>query len=252
MTPYQLVALLLLLLFVGLIYRFTMRAQRAQIPSLRRIDAYERLFSLLAQGAEAGRRLHISLGVGGVTNQSTAETLAGLELCNYLSKQTYAAGNAPLITMADPAVMVIAQDQVRRANRPDYVRPFTPGDEVRWLSTEPAAYAAGSMGVIGVEDPVGNIYLGRFGEEYLLLGEAANRQGGRESTIAGSADPNVLPYIHATSPQGLWGEEIFAAGAYLAKKPSHIGSLLAQDTIRWMIGLVILAAVIIRGAGLFD
>jgi hypothetical protein len=42
----------------------------------------------------------------------------------------------------------------------------------------------------------------------------------------------------------LLGEEIYAAGAYLQKRSSHIGSLLAQDTMRWIVMIVILGGIV--------
>jgi len=38
----------------------------------------------------------------------------------------------------------------------------------------------------------------------------------------------------------LVGEEMFAAGGYTSDKPAHIGSLRAQDLVRWILIIVIL------------
>jgi hypothetical protein len=52
--------------------------------------------------------------------------------------------------------------------------------------------------------------------------------------------------VYASAGQTLLGEEIYAAGAYLQKRPAHLGSLVAQDTMRsviaWGIGLGVLIA----------
>jgi hypothetical protein len=249
MDQMRLAGLLLLLLFAALILLFSSWARQNRVPSLRPIPAFEALKTLLARSVEVGRALHFSLGTGGIANQTTADTLAGLTMLDYVAEQTVAAGGAPIVTMADPTVMLLAQERLRQAHQPDYAGTAHPARQVRWLSTQPAAYAAGVMGIISVEQLEGNVMLGRFSDEYLLMGEMANQQKPPLTTIAGASDPNVLPYIYATSPQGLWGEEIFAAGAYLSEKPTHIGSLLAQDTIRWILGGLILVSVVLKLLG---
>jgi hypothetical protein len=42
----------------------------------------------------------------------------------------------------------------------------------------------------------------------------------------------------------LLGEEIYAAGAYLQQKPAHLGSLMSQDAMRWLVFLIILIGII--------
>jgi len=245
----SLLALCLLMVFAGLILFFADRARKDDVPRLRPISAFETLQTLLAQSVEAGRRLHLSLGTGGIANATTAETLAGLTALDYLAHQTVAAGAAPLVTTSDPVVMLMAQGQLRQAYQPSYVGQTYTATEVRWLSTQPAAYAAGVMDVLASEDLGGNVLLGHFGDEYLLVSEPAYRLNPPQETVAAAADPNVLPYVYTSASKGLWGEEMFAVGAYLAKKPFHIGSLLAQDTVRWLVGVVILVGVVLRAFG---
>lgn len=124
-------------------------------------------------------------------------------------------------------------------------------NQLYWFSPNSAAYAAGSMGLINRQAAQieGNIMLGHFGDEYLLLGETAQQQSPPLTTVAGASSPNVLPFVLATAPAALWGEEMFAAGAYLGKKPFHLASLFAQDTLRWLLGFGILGSVILKTLG---
>jgi hypothetical protein len=89
-----------------------------------------------------------------------------------------------------------------------------------------------------------NVMIGAFGDEYLLMGEAAGRR--KITHIGGASDPNVVPFVFVTADQMLMGEDMYAAGAYLTRKPWHIGSLLAQDFIRWGILIIIVVLVAIR------
>jgi hypothetical protein len=48
----------------------------------------------------------------------------------------------------------------------------------------------------------------------------------------------------------LIGEELYAAGAYIRAGSMHTASLHAQDVLRWLLVLSILAGVVLKLAGL--
>lgn len=246
----ELTGLILLIFFAILILYFTSRAKENRVPALRPIAAFEALKTMMAQAIETGRRVHFSLGTGGITDRTSAETLAGLSVLESFADQAAASQSPPIITTTDPATMLLAQNVMRKAHGTDYEGTIRAAAQVRWISTNSAAYSAGVMGILSRDDVDGNVMLGHFGDEYLLMGETAHRQNHPVPTVAGTGNPDVLPYVMATSPKGLWGEELFAGGAYLAQRPSHIGSLLAQDTIRWIVSLVILGSVLLKAFGL--
>lgn len=235
-------AILFLLLFLLLLIYATIRVRAGHMPTLRQIRAFDTLKGLTGRSMEAGRSLHLSLGIGSVVNNTTADSLAGLSLLRYLAKQSTATGVPPIVSMADPTVMLYAQNVLGAAAD-------TPDDaaeayrHVRWMAPQSSAYAAGVMNLINIEQTEGNVMLGNFGDEYLLIGETAAGSGTKY--IGGTSDPNTLPFIYATAEEALLGEEIYAAGAYLEKQPAHIGSLIAQDTMRWLIFLFILAGILI-------
>lgn len=239
--------LVFLLAFVGLLLFFTGRIRVGHGPSLRRIHAFEALKGFTGRAVEAGRALHLSLGIGSVADETTADSLAGLSMLNYLAKQSTVTGVHPTISMADPTVMLFAQNALRAAHGDDIQGAEAAYRNIRWIAPQPAAYAAGVMSLLSLDDVEANVMVGTFGDEYLLMGETAARQ--KISHIGGTSDPNTLPFIYASAQKTLLGEEIYAAGAYLQKLPAHIGSLLAQDTMRWIIALVILGGVLIASLG---
>lgn len=238
-----LLATLFLLLFVILMIYFSLRIRAGHSPTLRQIRAFDTIKGLTGRAIEAGRSLHLSLGLGSVANETTADSLAGLSVLNYLAKQAAATGVPPTISMADPTVMLYTQNILQAAHTD------TPDDleeayhHTRWIAPQPAAYAAGVMSLINIDQTEGNVLIGNFGDEYLLMGETAARSGTRH--IGGTSNPNTLPFIYASAEETLLGEEIYAAGAYLEKRPAHIGSLIAQDTMRWLIFLFIFIGIII-------
>jgi hypothetical protein len=240
----QLALLLFFVAFLPVLYLSGRRVQEGDFPDLRPIIAFNALQGVTARAIETGRAVHISLGLGGITGDATADSLAGLSALEYLADQSAAAGVPPIVTVANPTLLPLAQDVLRRPYGTDQEEAAEAARHVRWIAPEPAAYAAGVMGVLGIEAVDANVMIGEFGDEYLLMGEAAHRRG--ITQIGGAGDPNVIPFVYVSADQILMGEEMYAAGAYLKRKPWHIGSLLAQDFLRWAIVLVIVALVLIN------
>jgi hypothetical protein len=240
----QLALLLFFLAFLPVFYLSGRRVQNGDFPDLRPILAFNALQGLMARAIETGRAVHVSLGLGSITGDLAAESLAGLSVLEYLAEQSAAAGVPPIVTMADPTLLPLAQDVIRRPYGASQEEAIQAIRYVRWVASEPAAYAAGVMGTLGGEAVDANVMVGAFGDEYLLMGEAAGRT--RITQVGGASDPNVVPFVFATADQTLMGEDMYAAGAYLARKPWHVGSLLAQDFLRWCIVIIIIAFVTIN------
>ncbi|MEM7028376.1 MAG: DUF6754 domain-containing protein [Chloroflexota bacterium] len=254
MISAQFFALIFIVLFIALTIVYSYKIQRDSLsPELRPIPGFDSIKLQLAEAIEQGRQIHISLGIGSLFNQSATDTLAGLLVVDYVSDQTNAAGLRAVVTTSDPTVSIMAQERLYQPSLSHArvgVSSTLSFHEAQWISTNPTAYAAGVMGLLGSETFESNFMIGRFDDTYLMMAEFAQQQHATSTTLSGSSDPNILPYVFATSPQGIWGEDIFAAGAYLMNKPSHIASLLAQDTFRWVIGSIILLGVILRTLGL--
>jgi hypothetical protein len=238
----------LLLLLVPTLYFFTARARALQKagnpPALRPINAFKHLTQAMGRAAESGRPLHVGLGTGGIGDATTAESMAALTLLDQLARKAAAYDAQPLVTTADPVLMIAAGDRVRQwyAQR-GFLEGFDAA-RVRLVAPDRTAYAAGVADLLGNEALSGSVLVGAFGDEYLLMGEIGARQ--RFSQVAGAADPRVLPFVAATSDHPLLGEEMFAAGAYLGQLPAHVGSLLTQDWMRVFLVLVVLAGVAIK------
>jgi hypothetical protein len=235
-------AVIFLVLFVALLYYFSLRARSGKVPTLRRIRAFETLKGLPGRAIENGGSLHLALGSGSVVNETTADSLAGLNVLNYLGEQAAATGESPTVTMADPMLMVLAQNTLRAAHNQDTERAEEAYRRVQWVAPQPAAYAAGVMGQLTLDKVEANVMVGSFGDEYLLIGEQAVQQGIPQ--VGGASQPTTLPFVYVTTPDGLMGEEIYAAGAYLQNHPTHLASLVTQDAMRWLIGLTILGGII--------
>ena len=236
-------AIAFLIIFAGLLFYFTGRVTAGHLPTLRRIRAFESIKGFTGRAIEAGRALHLSLGTGSAANETTSDSLAGLTVLDYLAKQGATTGVPPTVSMADPTVMLFAQNAARKANANDPEGVEEAYNNVRWIAPQPGAYAAGVMSLMNIDEVEANVMVGDFGDEYLLMGETAARR--KAGHIGGTSNPNTLPFIYTSADETLLGEEIYAAGAYLQQKPSHIGSLLSQDTMRWLVAGIILIGIIV-------
>jgi hypothetical protein len=171
-------------------------------------------------------------------------------------------GIPPIVTVSDPTALPLAQDQLRRAyQRQGYPEEYDPR-QVRLvapsLNNNSVAYSAGIMDLLAHERVMANVMIGAFddyqtssgfGDEFLLMGEPNARKDLLQ--VGGTSNPRVLPFIFATISHPLLGEEIYAAGAYLNARRGHLGSLLAQDTVRGVLVVIVVLAVLARLVGRF-
>jgi hypothetical protein len=228
-----------LLFFLPVMLLATSRVRAGHVVNLRPLAGFDALRGLSARAAESGQKLHVSAGVSSISGEETAATLAGLTVLDYLAEQGATFDAPPIVTVADPTLLPVAQDVLRHAYARQGDIENYDAKQVRLISPEPIAYAAGVMDVLGHEPLAANIMIGNFGDEYLLMGEVGAKKG--ISQIGGATNPQTLPFVFASADHVLIGEEIFAGGAYLASLPAHIGSLVAQDVMRLLgVGVIVL------------
>jgi len=243
-TDKQALMFVLLLIVLPLLALFTAQVRAGKRIPLRPIRAFEHLRTLVGQSAETGRPVHMSLGVGGIVDASTAESLAGLALMEHVAQQSTACGAPLVVTVSDPTLLPLAQDITWRTWEGHPYQYQVREPEARMVAPDPTAYAAGVMDILLGERVAANIMVGRFGPEYLLMGETGVKS--RVPQIVGAADPQVLPFVYATADEPLIGEEMFAAGAYLQSRAAHIASLRAQDWLRVFLMMTIVIGVLLR------
>ncbi len=261
-------ALVLFLVFLPPFFFALWAVRRGRPISLRPIGAYDTLKRLLAQAAEAGRPVHLSVGIGGIGDRSTADTMAGLTVLDYIAERAAISASPPIVTLAHPTALPVVQDLLRRAyRRHGYPEEYDPA-RARLSAPDPLAYtgatpnpalyaagqndafpyAVGAMRLLTQQPLIANVMVGLFGDEFLLLGETGAQRG--LDQIGGTSAPGVLPFVYTSVANPLIGEEIYAGGAYLTNRPAHVGSLWAQDVMRWgLVGMVVLG-ILLRSLGL--
>lgn len=261
--------LVLLLIFLIPFFFGYWAVKRGLVLTLRPIASYEALKGLLAQAAEAGRPIHLSIGTAGIGDQRTADTMAGLYVLEYIADRAVVSASPPVVTLAHPTALPVAQDLLRRAYgrhgypeeydpaRARLVAPdpnlntgFTPNPAVYPSNSNDAfAYAAGTMRFLTHQRLIANVMVGAFGDEFLLLSEPSAQH--QLDQIGGTSAVGVLPFVYTSVAHPLIGEEIFAGGAYLSGRVAHLSSLFAQDVMRWFIVAGILLGILGKSVGLF-
>jgi hypothetical protein len=102
--------LLFLLVFIGIwILNYVALRERPPV-SLRRIAAYDLIRNSLAEAAEDGRPVHLSLGTAGINDVNSMQTMAALSVLDYLSDRAVATTNALVVTTANPTTLLLATD----------------------------------------------------------------------------------------------------------------------------------------------
>jgi hypothetical protein len=244
--------LLFLLVFLGIwIVNYVVSQERLPV-ALRRIPAFDLIRNSMAEAAEDGRPVHLALGTAGIADVNSMQTMAALDVLDYLSEQVVVTTNMPLVTTANPTTLLLAQDISGRPFKDRGRLAQFDAQTVRFIGgsgeTAVSAYAAGILDLLDRQAVAANFLVGHFGDECVMMGEVAARHSIPQ--VAGSGNPAALALMALTADHMLLGEELFAAGAYLSRRPWHVSGLLAQDSARWIIVVLVAVIVALKTLGL--
>jgi hypothetical protein len=244
----SLLGLVFILVFFGLVMIFAITGRKRPVRNFREIRAYSRLRRLAGLTVEAGSRLHVSLGRGGLIGDKAGVALAGLTVLERVARAASVSDRPPVATSGEGMLSILSQDGLQNAYRAvNAENRFNP-EAGRLTGLTPLSFAAGVMTTLKDEQVSTNVFIGNFGSEVALMTEAAERAGGQ--VIAGSDQPAAQAVLFATATEPLLGEEVYAGGAYLGGPPAHAASLRAQDALRWVIILAILVGSLLKLVGL--
>ena len=240
---------LLLALALGLTIFFIIRDRSRNLTGqnalrlLRDIPAFNRFRRAVGISVEAGRRLHLSLGRGGINGLPGGATFIGLTMLNRCARAASISDCPPVATSGESLTAVLSQDTLRSVYADlGAERRYDPASG-RLSGLTPLSYAAGVMPDIHDEHVTASILAGHFGSEVGLLVEAGERV--HSLSVAGSDSLPAQAVLYAAAEDPLIGEELFAGGAYLGAGPAHIASLFMQDILRWIVvGVIALGAIL--------
>ena len=234
-----------LLIFVGFFLYYLWRLDKRRTTpfkfGLRAIEGYNAVRTGLSRAAETGRAVHISPGTGsiGTSGTSTASTLAGLTIVESMARVSAITGAPMQATTNDAVAHTLAENALSRGYQRAGWEIESENGGARFVTHgDPLAYAAGAAEIVSKHQVSHAVMSGQFGPEVLFLMEAQRRSGAQQ--IAGSSDSQAVALMYLSADHVLVGEEIFASGAYLEQRSVHIASLFAQDSLRWLIIILLL------------
>lgn len=222
--------------------------KRKSPPAFREIAALARLKKAAGLAVEDGTRLHVSLGRGGLVSPRGAASLSALALLRQIGEQTSISDRPPVATSGDPVLAALSQDTLQAACQSAGVEELFQPTSGRLGGLTPFSYAAGAMTVARQEQVSTDVLMGDFGAEVGLLTEASEREN--STLIAATSEPSAQAILFASAAEPLVGEELFAAPAYIGNDPAQRASLQAQDILRWLVILALLAAAGMKMVGL--
>ncbi|TYB30869.1 MAG: hypothetical protein FXF47_06705 [Candidatus Mcinerneyibacterium aminivorans] len=228
-----------LLIIGGLIYYFISAARRGQKLKIRRIPALDSLDEAVGRATEMGKPV---LFVPGILDVKNPQTIAGVLVLSEVAYKTANFGTDLNVPVSKPIVLSTANDTVKeaymRAGRPDQFN----DDMVHYVTNDQFGYVSHIDGYMVREKPAAVFMLGAFYAESLILAETGHSIGAIQ--VAGTAMPSQIPFFITTCDYVLIGEELYAASAYLSRKPDILGALKGQDYAKLLIMIAIIVGAI--------
>lgn len=241
MSGLNLLGLIVVLIFFGLMIAIAILVRRRESPKLREIPAFKRLDRAIGLAVEAGSRLHVSLGRGQMLSRQSAIGFVGLSILDRIGRSTSISDRPPIATSGEGILGILSQDSQRVTAR--YLGVESDPNRGRITGLTPLSYAAGTLSFVKEEEIGANLLIGSFGNEVALITDAAERKEGM--TLGGTDNLTGQAVLFATAQEPLIGEESYAGGAYLGAGRMHTASLYVQDIIRWvLIGLIVLGSLL--------
>jgi hypothetical protein len=237
-----------IVIFVGLIFFFLVIGRTRPGVTLRKIEAFTKLQRAIGLAVEAGSRLHISIGWGGVIGSESASAFVGLSILERLARSASTGDNPPVATAGEGVLGTLAQDTLRGTYQRIGMGEQFEATSGRVTGLTPFSYAVGTMPLVSDDNTGANVLAGHYGSEVALITDAGERSD--NLTLAGTDSLPAQSVLYATAHEPLIGEELYASGAYLNIGPMHDASLRAQDILRWVLIVIIVLGAIAKLLGL--
>lgn len=216
----RILALLIITLILGM-----MRSAKRREMFIRRIPGIDAMEDAMGRATEMGKPVLFVPGIGGL---DVMQTFAGLSVLKWVAKQCDELAVRVIVPILNATVVAPASEIVADS-----------GGEVRFVSQDEGAFAAGVIGTLSREEVATAFYFGGFGFESLLMAESGRRLGVLQ--IAATADYVQIPFFLCACDYTLIGEELYAAGAYLSRDAVEVGTIRGQDFAKLVLLFLLIA-----------
>jgi len=241
---------LVFLVITAVVILITLFAARRGMytPKLRKLPALDAIEEAIGRATEMGRPIVFGQGLGGLADEYAAQTVAGLSVLGYTAEVAAKYGARLIYCVYDPSYQPLVYEIIQQAHvRAGHPETFNP-DNIVFLGNDQFPWAFGVVGIVSREKPAACIYMGAFWAESLILAETGYYAGAIQ--IAGTANRHQIQFFVAACDYSLIGEELLAAGAYLSKDPTQVGSMWGQDMGRIISIVVLIVGAILTWAGI--
>jgi len=227
----------------------SMSLAKKKLPTFRKLAGLDALPEMVGRAAETNKSVHFTTGGGGtLTDPVLPQLVASMAVLGHVSELCAKYGVRVVYTVYLSEMIAIATEVMRagyiKAGKEDA---FKAEDQVRYMSGDQFAYASAVQGYAERERPAANIMIGPFYAESQLFAETFFRVG--SISLAGTARGVQVPFFAVVCDYLLIGEEIFAAGAYLSKDPTQVGSIRGQDVGKLLALALMILGVLATAAG---
>jgi hypothetical protein len=204
---------------------------------LREISAFSNLNHQIGLAVEAGQRLHLSLGHGGVFGWHSGSAFVGLSMLKRVAQIASIADRPPIATSGEAVEAILSQDTLHASYQLSGQEHHYSQLDGQVSGLTPFSFTVGMIPVIYDQNVSTHILSGSFGGEVAVISEAIRRNS--SSIIAGSDSLPAQAILYSFTDRLLIGEELYAGGAYLQAGDFHTASLKTQDIFRWIIVIII-------------
>jgi hypothetical protein len=240
----------IILITVSLMLFFVRRIRAGVRFGLRPLRVPEQLHKQVGQAAESGGLLHLTLGRAALSGPAGPTSVVALQMLDYLAEESCRNSIPPVVTVGEGTLFVAGQDVVRHAYERTGRGQEGSVETALLIAPQefPMTYAAGVSTIYHQQKTTNTVMLGRFGAEIGIMTEAAVRTG--TDQIIGTDDPTAMAVATATTDHVLWGEELFAATAYLEGNATQLASVRTQDVLRWVVVVAIVISALLQLLGI--
>lgn len=240
----------LLVPLISVIIVATILMARQKQLFIRRIQGLTAIDEAIGRATEMGRPM---ICVGGLDSPGKSGIeivkLQALSIISYIIRNSARFATRAIVPVFDPQMVPVTQEAVRDAyvleGRPELYN----ADDIRFLTNNQFAFAAGVAGLVWREKSAANFFFGYYYAESLILAETGQQVGAIQ--VAGTPTTNQIPFFIAACDYVIIGDEFYAASAYLSREPTALGSLIGQDIAKGMIlAIVLIGSAIISLSGL--
>lgn len=213
-------------------------ARRGKALYIRKIAGLNAIDEAVGRATEMGRPMLFSPGLDGLSIQ----TLQALSILKHVTKIAAKYRSRVIVPTADSVVNTIGEEISRDAYASEGVPEQFNQDDIRFLSDNQFAYAAGVVGILNREKVASSLMFGYFAAESLILAETGHQVGAVQ--VAGTTQIEQIPFFITTCDYTIIGDEFYAASAYLSREPTLLGSLVGQDYAKSIMLVIVLAGIL--------